>query len=145
MASDVAKLAISVHLGRIAPVFDVCQQVELFDLEGREAQPSGALYLGGLLPQRRMALMRDAGVDTLICGAITGFSDNVLSNAGIRVIAWMCGSVPAVLAAYLDNTLASPAWQMPGCRGPGTWPRCGRRRRRPGGRGFGRRGNWQNT
>ncbi len=137
MNGEPTKLAISAHLGRVAPLFDASQQVELFDLDQGTATPTGTVTMPGPTPQQRAAALHEQGVSTLICGAISGYVHQVLAAAGIQVIPWICGPVGAVLNAYLTNTLAGPAWMAPG-RGRGGFGRGLRRRRgRPWGSGFG--------
>ena len=131
MTEQLGRLAVTAHRGRVSPLFDASQELKLFDLSESGAAPSGTLALSGLLPPQRLTALRGSGVGTLICGAITGYTYNLLSAGGIRVIPWVCGPVEGVVDAYRRHTLAEPAWRMPGCR-RGRFGRCGRGRGGPG-------------
>jgi len=133
MATPAPKIAISSHLGRIAPLFDASEEVELFEQRPDGAERIGSLALSGETPAGRAALMRENGVAVLICGAISAYAHNVLASGGIQVHPWVCGPVDSVLEAYLTNALSGPAWMMPGCGRGRPWG--GKRRRGRGGRG----------
>ena len=119
MASHAEKVGITAHLGRVSPVFDASEQIEVFDLSSGRAVPMGSLSLPQLTVQQRATLVRENGVSTLICGAVSGYAHDLLASGGVRVIPWICGPVDGVLDAYLTGALAEPSWLMPGCRGGG--------------------------
>ena len=142
MADNGGKLAVSVHAGRIAPLFDVSERLELFELQGGAAVPAGALVLSGRTLPDRLALIGEQGIEALICGAMSGYAYNALLAKGIQVIPWTCGSADTVVNAYLTDALGQGRGLMPGAGarrfGVG---RCGHRWRGGGrGRGRGRRG-----
>jgi len=132
MASHAEKVGITAHLGQVSPVFDAAEQLEVFDVSSEQAVPTGPLSLSQLAAQQRATLVREHGIGTLICGAISGYAHDLLAAGGVRVIPWICGPVDGVLDAYLTGALEEPSWLMPGCRGGGS----GR------GRGMRRRGRW---
>jgi predicted Fe-Mo cluster-binding NifX family protein len=135
MTERTARLAVPTHLGRVAPLFDVAERIELYDVSGGTVKPAGDLLLTGGGAQERLARLRDEGVDTVICGAISGVACNALMANGLRVVPWVCGPVDSVLGAYRTGTLGAPGWRMPG-RG-GRAFRRGRRGRGGRGRRFG--------
>jgi len=109
------KLAITAHQERISPVFDASARINLFEPGVGRALPAGTLDVSELTLAQRAALMQDHDVDTLICGAITGYARALLAAAGVRVIPWICGPVGGVLEAYLTDKLDASTWMMPGC------------------------------
>jgi len=116
--------------GRISPVFDTARQVALFKVEGRQVDAGGEVPLSDEEPARRIRRLKDLGVDVLICGAVSRPVAATITMAGIRLVPFIAGPVDDVLKAYIEGTLAAPAFQMPGC--------CGARRRFRRGRRCGR-------
>ncbi len=110
------RLAIPHHQGRISPVFDAAGSVLLIDLEnGREqGRETRSLNQIDLLPRAAEFLKLDA--DALICGAISAPLETLLSSSGVQVIGFRCGPVDEVVSAFLDGSIASPKFSMPGCR-----------------------------
>lgn len=75
----------------------------------------------------RATKLTELGVNVLICGGISRPLETMLTAAGVKVVAQVCGGAEEVLEAYQSGRLGDPAFAMPGC--------CGRRR----GFGHGRR------
>ncbi len=120
------KLAIAIHEGRVSPVLDVAERLLVITFAGRaetarceEAMPAADLAA-------RAKRIRELGIDTLICGALSRPLEMLLSTAGVRLLARTCGPIDEILRAFREGRLADAAFTMPGC--------CGR------GRGGGRRG-----
>jgi predicted Fe-Mo cluster-binding NifX family protein len=83
--------------------------------------------------------LRAAGVEVLLCGAISRGWQGRLEASGIRVVPFLTGSWRQLLAALRAGELDRDDYRMPGCRGMG--PGC--RRRQRGGRGNGHNGREQ--
>lgn len=131
------KLAIPHWQSRVSPVCDEARRflvVEIVDnLEVRrdefEMMPSGSDPVG------RASQLRQWGVTTLICGAISRTLEVVLQGAGIQVIPKVCGCVEEVLQTFRAGALDQERYGLPGCArrqqrrraGPG----CARRGKRP--------------
>jgi len=121
------KIAVAAWEGHVSPVFDTARQVVLFEVAGQEVESGGETPLSDEEPTRRIQRLRDVGVDMLICGAVSRPVAAMIQLAGIRLIPFIAGPVDDVLKAYVEGTLTTPAFQMPGC--------CGARHRFRGGRG----------
>ena len=110
------RVAIPIWQGRIAPVFDVAGRLTLVDVEdGQETHREERQLLKSDLSARAAELL-NCGIDVLICGAISAPLKFKIAGSGVRVSAFLCGAVDDVLAAYLNGTLASGAFAMPGCQ-----------------------------
>ncbi len=133
------RIAIPQWQGRVSPVLDAA--ANLLVVEVTDGQPASRreFHLAAPDPIERAQEIGREGADVLICGALSWPLEAALSSAGIRVVSHVCGSVDAVLEAFLDGSLGRSTFVMPGC--------CGRRRRGPGGpgRGRGRRGKSQDV
>jgi hypothetical protein len=62
--------------------------------------------------------LRQKGVSTLICGALSGDLQVCAVRFGLKVIPGVAGEIDRVLKAYWQNRLDQPEFLMPGCRGP---------------------------
>jgi predicted Fe-Mo cluster-binding NifX family protein len=81
--------------------------------------------LAGLGLWSRAAEISRAGIDVLICGAVTRPLMDALAASGIRVVPWVSGEVNEILDAFGSGELAEGRFSMPGCGRQ----RCRRRRR----------------
>ena len=110
------KIALPHWQGRVSPVFDVARQVILAEVSAGAFLRRGNLVLGAEDPQCRSVLLASAGVEVLICGAISWPFEIALSAAGITVVSQICGQVDNVLRAYATGRLDQSHYFMPGCR-----------------------------
>ena len=130
------RIAIPQWQGRIAPVFDVAANLLLVDVEdNRETHREEKRFVKTELSARTAELL-SCGTEVLICGAISAPLQFRIAASGVHVIAFICGAVDEVLPAYLNGTLGSPSFAMPGCR---RWRWRGGQDVLPVGFGMGRR------
>lgn len=146
------RVALAVWDGRISPVFDVAQQLALYEVEGDSARGPVEAALTAVDPAARAAEVSNLGVETLVCGAVSRPLAMMLSARGIQVMPFTAGDTEEVLQAFVEQRLPDPRLCMPGCgrRLAGMGPRGGGgpgRGRGRGGRGRGGsgsgRGGWQ--
>ena len=123
------KTALSIFLFFIAPVFDTAREICLVERSASGAPTKTFCRFDDDDLQGKVAWLVATGVQTLICGAVSQPIQHALAAAGIAVVPFVCGDLDEVIAAQAANTLAKPAFAMPGC--------CGRRRGCGMGRGFG--------
>ncbi len=133
-ASVVMRIAIPQWQGRIAPVFDVAAHLLLVDVEDNRETHREEKRLAKVEFAARAAEVLSDGANILICGAISAPLQWKITASGIPVIAFICGAVDEVLAAYLNGTLVKPAFIMPGCH---RWRWQGGQDVLPGGFGMG--------
>jgi predicted Fe-Mo cluster-binding NifX family protein len=110
------RIAIPQWQGRIAPVFDVAVNLLLIDMEDGQPMRREERRLFGAESSARVAEFLSCRAEILICGAISAPLESRLMVAGVQVIGFACGMVDEVLAAYLNGSLASRAFVMPGCQ-----------------------------
>ena len=111
------KIVIPYSQGRISPVFDVAEHFYLIEVkDGGELSRRKFDFAGkGIFAKAQM--LSELKADVVICGALSGIQENILRNAGIRLLTFICGEVEEVLEAFIQNNLATGAFQMPGCYG----------------------------
>ena len=118
-------VALSVWDGRISPVFDSAQRLLIVEIVDGKHVSDREQPLADERPFSRATRLRELGVDTLICGAVSRSLAVRIAAAGIALRSFVTGDVGEVVKAYLDGRLDGPEFRMPGCCG-------GRRRRRRG-------------
>jgi len=130
------KIAVSAWDERVSPVFDTSERLVMAELDGTAIKGLGESFLGGFFGPEKVERLKQLGTDALICGAISGPLARMIEAAGITLIPWVAGPVDEVLAAYVDGSLLTPRFKMPGYsafrrRGGGGGRRlrrgCGRR------------------
>ena len=114
-------LCLACFENRLAALFENSQVFRLYRATGGRFVPDGHLTLPPQEPSEMIAALKSCGVDVLICGAVSGCTRRMLTQAGIEVVAWVRGDLDQVLEAYGNGTLDALA--MPGC---GRGHMCGR-------------------
>ncbi len=122
------RLCLACYENRLAVLFDNASEFRIYEIEKFILSPAGHISLpSGDLPSK-VSSMVSCGVNTLICGGISGCTLQLITHADIMVVPWICGEIDAVLASWKNNTLHNLA--MPGCRGACRGQGCGRGRGR---------------
>lgn len=109
------KLAVAIHEGRVSPVLDVAERLLVITVAGGGEVARGEEALPAADLAARAKRIRELGIDTLICGAVSRPLEMLLVASGIRLLARVCGPVDEVQRAYLEGRLADAAFTMPGC------------------------------
>ena len=125
------RVAVTVWGGRVSPVLDVSTRALVLTIEDGEVRERSELEL----PEpgaAKLAALSGRGVQTLLCGAVSGEVAQEAPAFGVRLVSFVAGAIDEIVAAYLAGRLPHPALAMPGCRG----------RRLGGGSHRCRRGRW---
>lgn len=128
------KAALTVWEGRMAPVFDVSREALILVVEDGAVGSRSIKNIETPTAALKLERLRELGVETLICGAISEPLQHELSIMGVKVIGFVAGEIGEVVESFLAGTLPTRALSMPGC--------CGRQNpiRWGHGRGGGRSG-----
>jgi predicted Fe-Mo cluster-binding NifX family protein len=118
------KVAIPIFGPRVSPRFDYAPGLLLFNLEDNRVVESEKFSLQAWDRLQRLQKLRELGVNTLICGGIDGNSAQILSDYGIRVIAWVAGEADEAMRCFLQGKLRPGVKLCARCRrgrqrGPG--------------------------
>ncbi len=105
----------------ISPVFDAARTLLVADINAGRIANREQFMLHPGSPVLQIETLRRAGVNVLICGAVSEVPANMIEGAGIRLIPFITGNVDEVLHAFLRQQLPTADFMMPG---------CGNRRRR---------------
>lgn len=126
------KAAISHSNGRIAPVFDVSENLFLIDVSDSGKKERKSIIITGKEPFERAKELSEFGVSVLICGAISSVQETAVRSASIEVLGFVCGEVESVISAFIEGSLTNDGpFMMPGC--------CQKRHR------HGRCGKWKDS
>ena len=80
------KEAFAAWENRIAPVFDVVQQIHLVEAEAGQVMSETQELLAEDLPVQKALRLAELGVGTLVCGAISRALHEMAAANGIRII-----------------------------------------------------------
>jgi len=100
---------------RIAPVFDVATEITVVHSEGGQVIHRDRQPLPAGLPLDRVSLVAKTGASVLVCGAISRSMQVMIAGLGIDVIGFVTGEADTVIEGWLDGSLSSRAFAMPGC------------------------------
>ncbi len=101
------KVAIPNHRGEIAACFEYSAHVTIFTLRGAKVLARMEFDLKSREALDRVRLLRDQGVEVLICGGVQAAFEDLLRASGIRVVSWVAGSVETLLDLFVRNQLVS--------------------------------------
>jgi predicted Fe-Mo cluster-binding NifX family protein len=111
-------LAIPVLRDRVAPVLNWCSSIRLYPEEPAGQGSVQEVNVAHLEAGRRLEFLREQGVKTLICGALSPDLRHYASKLGLKVVCGVAGEIDEVLRSYRQNQLDNPRFYLPGCRGP---------------------------
>lgn len=121
----VMKIAVPVCRNRIAPLFDVAETFVLFEDPDTEHSSTQTGTIDSARGDAARQLV-DAGVGTVLCGAISLQWQNRLNRLGIEVHGFLAGEIPVIAQTYWkEGPRGLARFAMPGCQHRGQ----GRQRR----------------
>jgi len=109
------KIGVTVWHERISPVFDNARSLWIYALESDGLKFLENRSFGSALPEARAEELSSAGINVLICGAISMPYSHALESCGIQIVPFISGDVSTVLDAYVQNRLNQPHFFLPGC------------------------------
>ena len=99
------KIAIPRFDDLVAPCFEYSATVAIFMIEDGLVVEQIDFRLQSQNAFDRVRLLRDQGVDTMICGGIQDRFEDLVGATDIRVISWVSGRVEELLRKFLDGEL----------------------------------------
>lgn len=119
------RIGVTVWGNIMSPVFDAATTLLVADINAGKVSQKDRIMLSPGSPVQQVETLRRAGIDVLICGAVSEIPANMIEGAGIQLIPFITGNLDAVLNAFMRRQLPTPDFMMPGCGNK-------RRRRRRG-------------
>ena len=99
------KIAIPLFNNRVSPRFEFAPTLLVATIENDTILDKKKLDLKGRDSLQRTALLRELGVDTLICGGIQGFVMRSLDWTRIQVVSSISGDAEEVIQSFLQGNL----------------------------------------
>jgi len=109
---------------RIAPVFDVTENVLLLEIENGRIIRETRRGLAGSRSEEKIRALIETGAEVLVCGAISRFLHDRLAVAGIRIVPFIAGKLNEIIPAWIRGDFDRKRVAMPGC-GAGRRGQCG--------------------
>jgi len=126
--SETKKIAIPMWRGRVSPVMDTAEQLIVIDFKDNIEIARSEVGLSGGEYIRRAAEISEHGVDVLLCGMISRSFEESLESSGVEVVSQLCGNVECVLQAFIDGSIDTGGFDMPGSLNRKRRRRCRGRR-----------------
>ena len=101
------KIAIPRSGEDVAPCVGHCALMTIYTITEGHISNQVDFPLRSQEPFDRVRLLRDQGVDTIICGGIQDVLEECFRGSGIDVISWVTGRVDSLLELYLRGQLVS--------------------------------------
>ena len=108
-------LAVPVFQNRISPLMDVSNRYMIYETEDGEIKQKIDISLNTEGQPQRVEKLKDIGVNTIICGAVSGYMAHIVGEKGMRLLPMIYGPIDEVIDRYLENSLASYCPKPVGC------------------------------
>jgi len=100
---------------RISPVFDEALHFKFYRIIAGEVSEIADQELPPLLSGRQIEFLSEAGVNILICGAISNYLQREAERNSISVIPFLAGDTELVIQEWLSESWQQGRHRMPGC------------------------------
>jgi predicted Fe-Mo cluster-binding NifX family protein len=110
------RIAIPIWDGRVSPVLDTAERLWVCEVGSHSQGTASMVGVRHSDIRQRAMFIRDLGINTLLCGALSRHLHNLLVSAGVAVRPWLTGRIEDVVAAYAEGRLAGDDFLLPGCR-----------------------------
>lgn len=99
-------IAIPVFQERISPLLDEARRFALFEISDGIITQKIILNVDLDTDAMRICKLKDIGVTSIICGAVSGYLSRFIVDKGLRHFPWIIGSVDEAIKLYLEGGLA---------------------------------------
>lgn len=108
------KVAIPRFEESVAPCFEYSATITIFVIENRKVVNQTDFTLRSRDVLDRVRLLRDQGVDTLICGGVQDRFEDLVVASGCRCISWVSGNVDDLVEMFIQGQLVPGREHAPG-------------------------------
>ncbi len=100
------KVAIPRFGERVAPCFEYSATIAIFVTRKKKIIEQKDFVLRSTESFDRLRLLKDQGVDVLICGGIQDRFEDMVRASDIKVVSWVSGNVETLLTRFLEGRLS---------------------------------------
>ena len=108
------RIAIPTWKGRVAPLFDTASRLLVVEVDEEGEYSRFETDISEHFLHSKAMRLREMGIDTLICGAISEQGARMIATTGIALIPWISGQVKEVLQAFLRGNSLGTQFLMSG-------------------------------
>ena len=108
-------IAVPVFQDRVSPLMDVSNRYMIYEAEDGEIKQRISISLNTDGESQRVEKLKEIGVNTIICGAVSGYVAHIVDEKGMRLISMIYGPIEEIIDQYLANSLASYCPGSTGC------------------------------
>ena len=110
-------IALPVFQERVSPLMDVSDRYIIYETENGEIKQRVIITISTESGPQRIEKLKDIGVNTIICGAVSGHVAHKVGEKGMRLVSMIYGPIDEVIERYLNNTLTTFIPGPAGCTG----------------------------
>jgi len=107
-------IALAASQDHIATVFDSADSFVIIDSGAPEKQKIESLP-PGLSAVQMIKVLRDLKITVLLCGAISGYCQQMIEGADIVVVPFLKGNLKDIAAGFFSDRIDDPVFYLPGC------------------------------
>ena len=111
---DAVLVAVPEFKGRVSPTFDFCHRLTLWRVDSLGCRRTAVKTCRQSTTEERAGKLQAAGVEVLLCGAMSEAAHALLERCGIVVVEGLAGPVEQVVAAFMCGALEGPRFRLPG-------------------------------
>ena len=110
-------IALPVFEERISPLLDVSEKFVIYEINDKKITQKAIVNINATSERVRIEKLRDIGVSLIISGAVSRYLSYIITECGLKHIAWASGPVDEVINLYLNNTLVTSRPASGSCGG----------------------------
>ncbi|MBN2160134.1 MAG: hypothetical protein JW807_12120 [Spirochaetes bacterium] len=124
-------IALPVYQERVSPLMDVSSKYAIYETIDGVIQHRSDISLAASGELQRVEKLKELGVTTIICGAVSCCVADMIVEKGMRLLPMIYGSIDEIVEKYLNHTLSSDGQSTAdsACRGKKRRKQCSGERR----------------
>lgn len=100
-------IAVPVFQDRVSPLMDVSNRYIIYETEDGKIKQRIDISLNADGESQRVEKLKEIGVNTIICGAVSGYVAHIVGEKGMRLLSMIYGPIDEIIEHYLKNSLGT--------------------------------------
>ena len=100
-------IAVPVFQDRVSPLMDVSNRYMIYETEDGKIKQRIDISLNADGESQRVEKLKEIGVNTIICGAVSGYVAHLVDDKGMRLLSMIYGPIDEIIEHYLKNSLGT--------------------------------------